>query len=830
MSTTTVPSSADARADTWANLPAVTTPLVALTGVLAASGVRPISSASSASQHVSTLPQDTDPNASVARWMRWGAATGGARDTITRRQTVGILAIVASLAICLALAPHVGLILLLGGMTAIYLMDGAYKTLLRLRAERSPQAAFRLARGAGRTDTTDGSDTVPDERDGQGELPLYSVLVPLHREGRILPHLVRRLDQLDYPTNRLEILLLIESDDAETRAALSAFELPRHMRPVIVPAGQPRTKPRALNIGLAHARGEFLVVYDAEDRPEPDQLRKAVGAFRALPRSIICLQARLNFYNIRQSLLARVFAVDYVQWYYMLLPGLVRKRAFVPLGGTSNHFRIRALRRLGGWDPFNVTEDCDLGVRIARAGLEVALLDSTTWEEAVTRVWPWIRQRSRWTKGYFQTYLVHMRHPVRLWREMGMRAFLSFQLLVGGSSLVLLLNPLMWLLTLTYALSSATPLGGVIRSLFPPAIYYPSLLCLVVGNFLFFYSGLYVCLRQGFVRLTRYALLNPVYWVLMSLGAWAGFLDMLRHPHYWAKTEHGVTLPPARSASEPDSAADERVPPERPQLSIVIPASNAAQRLPESLRRLRVYLKERGTSCEVIIVDDGSTDDTCEIVREEMRAWPSVLSFVPSSHRGKRSAIREGVLAARGQYIAFADADLSMAPEELDRFSPVLLGPYDIAIASREAPGGIRLGEPALHRLMSRMFNVLVQLLLLPGIRDTQCGFTVLRREVAQELCGVQTIEGWGFDVELLYIARLWGYSVREVPIVWHYAPGSRVRPLRDGLRLLRDLRTVRSNGASGVYDDDHMPLPLPYLVGTDVGKDAGEEVGERAS
>jgi cellulose synthase/poly-beta-1,6-N-acetylglucosamine synthase-like glycosyltransferase len=645
--------------------------------------------------------------------------------------------------------------------------------------------------------------------------------VPLHREGRILPYLVRRLQSLDYPTDRLEVLLLIESDDIETRSALSNFVLPPHMRPVIVKAGQPRTKPRALNVGLAHARGEFLVIFDAEDRPERDQLRKAVATFRALPRRVICLQARLNFYNIRQSVLARVFAVDYVQWYYMLLPGLVGKRAFTPLGGTSNHFRIRALRRLGGWDPFNVTEDCDLGVRIARSGLDVALLDSTTWEEAVTRIRPWIRQRSRWVKGYFQTYLVHMRHPVRLWCEMGPRAFIGFQLLVGGSSLVLLLNPLMWLLTLTYMLSSATPLGAGIRSLFPPMIYYPSLLSLVVGNFLFFYSGLYACLRQGFVGLTRYALLNPIYWILMSVGAWVGFLDLLRHPHYWAKTEHGASLPLSHRASSPLALAGDTMRGERPQLSIVIPAYNEARRLPKSLQRLRDYVNGGTASYEVIVVDDGSSDETGKIVEEWMRAWPQ-LSLVRAPHRGKGGAIREGTLAACGAYVAFADADLSVAPEQFIRSGLELLDHYDIAIASREAPGALRLGEPALRRLMSRTFNTIVQLLLLPGIHDTQCGFKMLRREVARDFCSVQTIDGWGYDMELLYIARLRGYSVREVPIVNHYGQGSRVSPLRDSLRLLRDLRAVRSNGACGVYDDGNMPLPVPHLIGAGMVEHAG--------
>jgi glycosyltransferase XagB len=461
-----------------------------------------------------------------ADWSVWGAARDGARVTLTGAQ-IFCLALLVGLVVALAWANlHVLLIMLIALMTCVYLLTGLHKAWLITRGDR----AISNAAGHARVATDD-------------DLPRYTVLVALHREGRILPVLVKRLAAIDYPPARLEILLLIESDDMETQGALKTCALPSHIRPVIVPPGQPRTKPRALNFGLASATGEYIVIYDAEDRPEPDQLRKAVAAFRALPTDVICVQARLNFYNWRQSILAILFAVDYTVWYDLMLPGLTQAAAFVPLGGTSNHFRIEALYRLGGWDPFNVTEDCDLGARIARGRVHISMLDSTTWEEAVPRIPPWIKQRSRWVKGYLQTYLVHMRHPLRLWREMGPGGFADFQLLVGAQSLVLLLNPLVWLLTTTYALSKGTALGGFIQSLFPASLYYLALLSFVFGNFAFFYINLYGCVRRGYDHFARYALLSPLYWVLMSLGAWKGFISLIRHPHYWAKTEHGVSLP-----------------------------------------------------------------------------------------------------------------------------------------------------------------------------------------------------------------------------------------------------------------------------------------------
>lgn len=239
----------------------------------------------------------------------------------------------------------------------------------------------------------------------------------------------------------------------------------------------------------------------------------------------------------------------------------------------------------------------------------------------------------------------------------------------------------------------------------------------------------------------------------------------------------------------------------QPSFSIVIPAYNEALRLPASLDHLRAYVASRPMPTEVIVVDDGSGDATAELVARQMADWPGEgLRLLREPHRGKGGAIHAGVLAACGAYIALADADFSMPAEEFDRFGVAALGEYDVAIASRTAPGATRSGEPRSRRLIGAAFNLVVRTLLVPSIHDTQCGFKCLRRAAALDFCAHQTIEGWCFDVELLHIARLRGYRVCEVPIAWHFVPGSRVHPLRDLASVLRDLLTIRLRSWQGRY------------------------------
>jgi len=367
-------------------------------------------------------------------------------------------------------------------------------------------------------------------------LPSYTVLVPLYRETAVLDQLTSSLRALDYPPEKLQVILLLEEDDQATIQHCRKLSLPPNFELFIVPDGVPKTKPKACNWGLWKATGELLVIYDAEDIPEPDQLKKAVAAFRRTDERTICLQAKLNYYNQRQNILTKWFTMEYSMWFDLFLPGLTASRAPIPLGGTSNHFKTEKLRELGGWDPFNVTEDCDLGIRLHKHGYLTAVIDSTTWEESNSRLLGWIRQRSRWIKGYVQTYIVHSRHPIRLYRELGPAGFVSFQLTIGGTAVCLLLNPIYWGATILWF--SVRP--ELLEALFPMPVWILGSLCLVLGNFIFVYMGIAGCLRRGYYDLVRSALFAPAYWVLMSIGAWKAALQLLVRPHYWEKTTHGL--------------------------------------------------------------------------------------------------------------------------------------------------------------------------------------------------------------------------------------------------------------------------------------------------
>jgi dolichyl-phosphate beta-glucosyltransferase len=235
-------------------------------------------------------------------------------------------------------------------------------------------------------------------------------------------------------------------------------------------------------------------------------------------------------------------------------------------------------------------------------------------------------------------------------------------------------------------------------------------------------------------------------------------------------------------------------------LSLVLPVYNEHDRLPRTLRLLRKYLSRRRLAAEIIVVDDGSTDDTAALVQRRVLTWPA-LRLISTPHRGKGHAVRVGLLAAQGAYICFCDADLSMPNTELSKFLPPLRPDVAVAIASREARGAHRYGEPVHRHVFGRVFNLLVRTLALPGIQDSQCGFKSFRGEVARQLAAAQTLDGWGFDVELLYLARRWGYGVVEVPVEWHYAPSSRVSPLRDSWRMARDVLAVRRNARAGNYE-----------------------------
>ncbi|MBA3723664.1 MAG: glycosyltransferase [Candidatus Levybacteria bacterium] len=371
--------------------------------------------------------------------------------------------------------------------------------------------------------------------------PTYTVLCPLYKEWEVLPQFVKAMSQLDYPKDKLQVMLLLESEDTESIDKIAMMNLPFYFDVVIVPESKPKTKPKACNYGLIKATGEYTVIFDAEDVPDPLQLKKAVLAFKKAKKNIICLQAKLNFYNPDQNLLTRMFTIEYSLWFNLVLSGLQSIHAPIPLGGTSNHFRTKDIIRLQKWDPFNVTEDADLGMRLTKIGYRTALINSTTMEEANSDTFNWVKQRSRWIKGYIQTYFVHMRNPQAFFTQKRPQDFFIFQLVIGGKILSMLINPIMWLMTIAYF--AFTPwTGEFIKSLYLAPIFYMAVFSMFIGNFLYMYYYMLGAAKREQWGLVPFALLTPIYWLGMSIAAGLAIWEFVFKPHYWHKTQHGLHL------------------------------------------------------------------------------------------------------------------------------------------------------------------------------------------------------------------------------------------------------------------------------------------------
>jgi glycosyltransferase XagB len=377
----------------------------------------------------------------------------------------------------------------------------------------------------------------PARRDDR-ELPVYTIIVALYREAAAVEDLVAALRALAYPPEKLDIKLVVEADDIETGLALLRLELGPPFEIITAPAAGPRTKPKALNAALALARGTFTAVYDAEDRPDPDQLRRALDVFLSRDDTLACVQASLTIDNTDDSWLARLFTAEYAAQFDLVLPGLAALELPLPLGGSSNHFRTAALRKVGAWDSYNVTEDADLGMRLARCGYRSTTVRSSTYEEAPLHCGPWLRQRTRWFKGWLQTWLVHMRSPRRLMADLGVAGFLSFQLVVGGSVLAALIHPLV-LAGFLYAYLNDLSLfgrdGPLVTTL---AWIYGG--ALAAGYLTSIFLGLRGLQRRGLMRVGWCLVAVPLHWLLLSAAAWRALYQMLRDPQRWEKTEHGL--------------------------------------------------------------------------------------------------------------------------------------------------------------------------------------------------------------------------------------------------------------------------------------------------
>jgi cellulose synthase/poly-beta-1,6-N-acetylglucosamine synthase-like glycosyltransferase len=365
------------------------------------------------------------------------------------------------------------------------------------------------------------------------DLPVYTLIIALYDEADAVEGLADALYAIEYPPEKLQIIIVLEPDDDATRDAVEQLDLGPPFEIVIAPEGGPRTKPKALNAALAFARGSFTAVFDAEDRPARDQLHRALDAFLAAEESIACVQARLTIDNTGDGWLAAMFTAEYAGLFDVLLPGLSQRGLPLPLGGSSNHFRTAILRRVGGWDPYNVTEDADLGMRLARLGYRTTVIDSTTYEEAPARAGPWLRQRTRWFKGWIQTWAVHMRHPLVLKRDLGLAGFLTFQLVVGGTVLSALVHPF-FLALITWSLAY----GSVP---FPrDAMGMLALAALASGYLISAVLALIGLKRRKLMARASVLLLMPVHWLMLSTAAWRAIYQLLRDPYRWEKTAHGM--------------------------------------------------------------------------------------------------------------------------------------------------------------------------------------------------------------------------------------------------------------------------------------------------
>lgn len=493
------------------------------------------------------------------------SAAPAARLLSPGQKVLGLL-VLAVVGYGLSRRPHLTGTIVLGTCVGFYLAFATLKLVV-------------TAAGRGHRPLRQASLPPPDQ------LPHYGVLLPVHKEANMLRHLVARVNRLQYPRDRLHVYLLIEQDDEETLAAASAIGLRFHgdgwpaygplgqIVVVVIPAGGPKTKPNAMNYAFPLVVGagcRFVTIYDAEDQPEPDQLLKAVATFRVARRDIACLQAELVFWNDDTNWVSALYWIGYKVHFRRFLPGLARLGLPVPLGGTSNHFKVNALLEAalpGGlvWDPHNLTEDADLGARLVSAGYRVDLLPSVTLEEAPVSSRVVDKQQRRWKGGYLQTGLVHTRHPLRSMRRMGLHRWVCFILLMFGTPLTFLLNPIFIGLSIAYFATGSSLISG----LFPTPVYYIATALMIIGNYGILYELVDTCLEEAHKTRGRFGLLKYMFtaqlmWLWMSRSTYIATFELLVGRRAWHKTPHGhddVELPHPPVRVPQAAAAVFRVPP-----------------------------------------------------------------------------------------------------------------------------------------------------------------------------------------------------------------------------------------------------------------------------
>ncbi len=441
---------------------------------------------------------------------------------LIRPQASGLILLCALLLAAGILAPHASWQVLIVACNLFYLVTLAFKLQLYLQGRAARRQLVDISAALAQLDPR--------------SLPVYSILVPVYKEQfAVMARLIGHLHNLDYPKEKLDIKLIVEADDEQTIAAIKACRPPENMEIIHVAPSHPRTKPKACNVALQQIRGEYLVIFDAEDAPAPDQLKRAAALFRAYPREVACLQSPLNYYNREENLLTKLFAIEYSALFNLLLPALERMGLPIPLGGTSNHIRVEALKRVGGWDAFNVTEDADLGIRLAWFGYRTRMLPSLTLEEAPIHLGGWLKQRTRWVKGYIQTWLVFMRQPAALRKQLGARGYYGFQFFVGAPALTFLLAPVFWLVFF-FGLFGWLPSDA----LSPLMLSFCGISFIggILSHWLF---------ARSIIRLEKWhnmqlaLLAYPFYWLLHSFAAARALWQLATAPHYWDKTTHGIS-------------------------------------------------------------------------------------------------------------------------------------------------------------------------------------------------------------------------------------------------------------------------------------------------
>jgi glycosyltransferase XagB len=365
------------------------------------------------------------------------------------------------------------------------------------------------------------------------EMPIYSILVPLYQEKEnTIKRLLGALHHLDYPKEKLDIKLIVEMNDHDTINIIKKLKPFPNYYMIKVPENTPQTKPKACNYALNFCHGEFVTIYDAEDCPDPDQLKKALAKFYDPNENISCVQSRLNYYNRTENTLTKLFALEFASWFDYILYGLQKLNVPIPLGGTSNHFRIKILKSLYAWDPYNVTEDADLGVRLALAGLKTVVIDSYTYEEAPIKISAWLNQRARWIKGYFQTFIVHSRSPVRTIKTLGFWRYLGFFFFVGAPGFVYFFVPLV------IAISAMSIFVNVELSEALIWFSYRNLELALICNFV---MVSYIIHQKKWKKMWLTTLVFPFYWLLHCMSSYKAVYQLIKKPHHWDKTEHGVS-------------------------------------------------------------------------------------------------------------------------------------------------------------------------------------------------------------------------------------------------------------------------------------------------